>query len=67
MTVILLICPGKSSSFSTCYLSLVFLIIDLFTVVDLVAAVTPGLLTIVRTGITIVSYFGNVTSLLCSL
>ena len=67
MTVILLICPGKSSSFSTRYLSLVFLIIDRFTVVDLVAAVTSGLLTIIRTGITIVSYFSNLTALLCSL
>ena len=28
----------------------------------LLAAVTPGLLTIVKTGITIVSYFGNVTA-----
>ena len=26
------------------------------------AAVTPGLLTIAKTGITIVSYFGNVTA-----
>ena len=32
-----------------------------------VAAVTSGLLTIVKTGITIVSYFGNVTASLSAL
>ena len=32
-----------------------------------VAAVTSGLLTIVKTGITIVSYFGNVTASLFAL
>ena len=33
----------------------------------MLAAVTSGLLTIVKTGITIVSYFGNVTASLLAL
>ena len=34
---------------------------------EIVAVVTSGLLTIVKTGITIVSYFGNVTASLFAL
>ena len=34
---------------------------------EIVAAVTSGLLTIVKTGITIVSFFGNVTASLFAL